>query len=151
MEELPGVVGPEQLRGLAKNGPPCDICKTHMYDHKWVLMNSEGHVLFCSNTTFDRIERRSYHSKEWYKDEEKWESSQVFSIASGARHDSEEDYAEAIVENHRRAMSHGELARVHVYSYGEAVFHVDKRTHATLGEWTKHQLREEGVTQEGGN
>src|SRR5687767_14440285 len=129
MEELPGVVGPEQLRGLAKNGPPCDICKAHMYDHKWVLMNSEGHVLFCSNTTFDRIERRSYHSKEWYKDDEKWESPQEFESVGGLRMATDEEMAAQIVEARRKEMEDfGELARVHVYSYGEAVFHVDKRT-----------------------
>jgi len=39
----------EELQSLDKNGRPCEVCKQHMHDHEWAVLNVEGFVVNCSN------------------------------------------------------------------------------------------------------
>lgn len=132
--KLPAVVTRAQLSGL-EAGRPCETCGSSMVAHEWVLMDSEGFVVFCSKMRFEGIEGRDFFSKVWYRDEEKYESPQEFAHGRmGGSSLSNEEFVSRIIDSYRQEIELDEVRGVHVYSYGKAVYHVDECAHAELGD-----------------
>lgn len=68
MTEFPKVFGKEELKHL-DNNVYCEMCKRHMHDHEWAVLNYDGFAIFCSNLTFESEELPEVVALEYYRDD----------------------------------------------------------------------------------
>lgn len=126
IEELPKLIGKEELLMLDPHGRNCEVCNSHMHYHEWALMDYEGFVIFCSNLTFRQMGKLNIVSTVHYTDESNWESPAAYShVTSGSDPD-----VEVVKKRYTERFNdpNSELERVEVWTFYDTEYFGHKKS-----------------------